>query len=258
MATPSSDPSPSSSAPIRVSGGRDNTVTIHDAIRDQILSGDLHGGTVLSQVQLAEDFGVSRGPVREALRLLQREGLVVAELNRRVRVADFSIHDLEELYAMRILNETLAVFATVPRLSIAELEAIATDLEDMEAVAGIDMPAWEASHRRFHRGLVARSGARLLRLVEQLSDHAERYRRAYIATDTRAWNQGSADHHRIYQAALHGDAAAAGSATAEHLARTALTVLSNAAPQHDPVLVRGALRSALARRPLVNGADGHA
>jgi hypothetical protein len=54
-------------------------------------------------------------------------------------------------------------------------------------------------------------------LVEQLSDHAERYRRAYIAGD----------------------------ATAEHLARTALTVLANAAPNHDPALVRGALRSSL-------------
>jgi DNA-binding GntR family transcriptional regulator len=240
-----SDLSPASPSPTR-GGGRDNIATIHDAIRDEILSGDLRAGTVLSQVRLAEDFGVSRGPVREALRLLQREGLVEAELNRRVRVADFSVGDLEQLYAMRILNETLAVRATVPRLTRDELQAISRSLARMDAVAGIDMPAWEEAHRHFHRGLVAEAGSRLLRLVEQLSDHAERYRRAYIASDARAWSSGSADHHRIYDAAERGDAEGAGIAIAEHLARTALTVLGNTAPNHDPTLVRGALRSSLA------------
>jgi DNA-binding GntR family transcriptional regulator len=242
--------------------GRDNIATIHDAIRDEILSGRLRAGTVLSQVRLADDFDVSRGPVREALRLLQREGLVDAELNRRVRVADFSVGDLEQLYAMRILNETLAVRATVPRLTHDQLDAIRGSLAEMDAVAGIDMPAWEASHRRFHRGLVAEAGSRLLRLVGQLSDHAERYRRAYIASDARAWSSGSADHHRIYDAARRGDAEGAGNATAEHLARTALTVLGNTAPNHDPTLVRGALGSSLAgetsARPNGSGRARHA
>jgi DNA-binding GntR family transcriptional regulator len=226
-------------------GSRDNIAAIHDELREAILRGDLPAGAVLSQLRLAEDFGVSRGPVREALRLLQREGLVDAELNRRARVADFSLGDLEQLYAMRILNETLAVTATVPQLTAEELEAIRRSLEEMDAAAGADIHAWEASHRRFHRGLAAHAGTRLTMLVEQLSDHAERYRRAYIAADAHAWAAGSADHHRIYAAAERGDAAGAGDATAEHLARTALTVLANAAPNHDPVLVRGALRSSV-------------
>jgi DNA-binding GntR family transcriptional regulator len=226
-------------------GSRDNIAAIHDELREAILRGDLPAGAVLSQLQLAEDFGVSRGPVREALRLLQREGLVDAELNRRARVADFSLGDLEQLYAMRILNETLAVTATVPQLTTEELEAIRRDLEEMDAAAGADLHAWETSHRRFHRQLAAHAGRRLTMLVEQLSDHAERYRRAYIAADARAWAAGSADHHRIYEAAERGDAVGAGNATAEHLARTALTVFANAAPNHDPGLVRGALRSSL-------------
>jgi DNA-binding GntR family transcriptional regulator len=226
-------------------GSRDNIAVIHDELREAILRGDLPAGAVLSQLRLAEDFGVSRGPVREALRLLQREGLVEAELNRRARVADFSLGDLEQLYAMRILNETLAVTATVPQLTTEELEAIRRSLEEMDAVAGADIHAWEASHRRFHRGLAAHAGTRLTMLVEQLSDHAERYRRAYIAGDARAWAAGSADHHRIYEAAERRDAVGAGNATAEHLARTALTVLANAAPNHEPGLVRRALRSSL-------------
>jgi DNA-binding GntR family transcriptional regulator len=244
MALPPSD-LPSERTPVSRNSERNNTAAIHGTIRDEILSGQLRGGTVLSQVRLAQDFGVSRGPVREALRLLQREGLVEAELNRRVRVADFSIADLEQLYAMRILNETLSVTATVPRLSKDELDGIGRMLTEMDALAGVDMDGWEAAHRAFHHGLMAHAGSRLLSLVEDLSDHAERYRRAYIASDRRAFLSGSADHRQIYEAANRADATGAGTATAEHLARTAITLIGNRAPNHDPALVRGALQNVL-------------
>jgi DNA-binding GntR family transcriptional regulator len=227
-------------------GSRDNIAAIHDEVREAILRGDLRAGAVLSQLRLAEEFGVSRGPVREALRLLQREGLVEAELNRRVRIADFSVNDLEELYAMRVVNEGLAVRATVPRLTAQELQELHRALEEMDTVAGVDVHAWEEPHRRFHRGLVTHAGQRLMRLVEQLSDHAERYRRVYIAGDPRAWSVGAAEHREIYEAAERGDANGASEATVQHLARTALTVLANLAPEHDPSLIRGAMRASLA------------
>src|SRR4051794_40534934 len=245
MSTAPSEPHSTSTAPVRRAGSRDNIAAIHDELRQAILRGDLRAGAVLSQLRLAEEFGVSRGPVREALRLLQREGLVEAELNRRVRIADFSVNDLEELYAMRVVNEALAVRATVPRLTAQQLEALHAALEEMDALAGVDVHAWEDPHRRFHRGLVAHAGDRLVRLVEQLSDHAERYRRAYIAGDPRAWSVGAAEHREIYEAAQRGDANAASVATVQHLARTALTVLANLAPEHDPTLVREAIQAAL-------------
>jgi DNA-binding GntR family transcriptional regulator len=237
---------PSEPHSTRRAGSRDNIAAIHDKLREAILRGDLPAGAVLSQLRLAEEFGVSRGPVREALRLLQREGLVEAELNRRVRIADFSVNDLEDLYAMRVVNEALAVRATVPRLTAQQLEALHGALEEMDALAGVDVHAWEDPHRRFHRGLVAHAGDRLVRLVEQLSDHAERYRRAYIAGDPRAWSVGAAEHREIYEAAKRKDANGASEATVQHLARTALTVLANLAPEHDPSLVRGAMRTGLA------------
>jgi DNA-binding GntR family transcriptional regulator len=243
MSPEPSDASWTSTAPARRGGARDNIAAIHDELREAILRGDLRAGAVLSQLRLAEDFGVSRGPVREALRLLQREGLVEAELNRRVRIADFSVEDLEELYAMRIVNETLAVRATVPRLTGQQLQELHSALEEMDALAGVDVHAWEEPHRRFHRGLVAHGGDRLVRLVEQLSDHAERYRRVYIAGDPRAWSVGAAEHREIYEAAERRDADGASEATVRHLARTALTVLAHLAPEHDPSLVRGAMRA---------------
>ncbi|MEN3283049.1 MAG: hypothetical protein V7607_4189 [Solirubrobacteraceae bacterium] len=244
-AAPSGPPS-TNAARLRRAGSRDNIAAIHDELREAILRGDLAAGAVVSQLRLAEEFGVSRGPVREALRLLQREGLVEAQLNRRVRIADVSVDDLEELYAMRVVNEALAVRATVPRLTARQLQELHTALEEMDALAGVDVHAWEEPHRRFHRGLVTHAGHRLVTLVEQLSDHAERYRRVYIAGDPRAWSVGAAEHREIYEAAVRGDANGASEATVQHLARTALTVLANLAPEHDPSLVRGAMQARVA------------
>lgn len=227
-------------------GSRDNIAAIHDNLRAAILRGDLPAGAVISQVKLADDFGVSRGPVREALRLLQREGLIEAELNRRVRIAEFSIDDLEQLYAMRIVNEALGIRASVSHMSESDLTELSGCLEEMEALEGVDIDRWEQPHRRFHHGLVAHAGTRLVRTLEQLSDHAERYRRVYISQDPRAWSVGAGEHREIYDACARRDSGEAAEALARHLSRTALSVLVNLAPEHEPALVRAALRSAVA------------
>ncbi len=230
-------------------GSRDNTAAIHRKLREAILHGELDAGSELSQVKLADDFGVSRGPVREALRLLEREGLVEAELNRRVRVASFSPGDLEELYALRIVNEALGIRASVPHLTDEDLAALHADIEQMESLAGTAIDFWEPVHRHFHHTLIAYSGARIVRLAEQLSDHAERYRLVYVTQDPRAWSVGAAEHREIVAACDDGDATAAADALARHLARTAGSVLMHVAPDHDPSLVRDAVRAASSTQP---------
>jgi DNA-binding GntR family transcriptional regulator len=225
-------------------GSRDNTAEIHQRLREAILHGDLSAGSELSQVKLAVDFGTSRGPVREALRLLQREGLVEAELNRRVRVASFSAGDLEELYALRIVNEALGIRHTVPHLGPDDLADLNLALAEMEALAGVDAGRWERVHRRFHHILIAYSGARLVALLDQLSDHAERYRLVYVSQDPRAWSNGAAEHREIVAACEAGEPGEAADALARHLARTAGSVLMHVAPDHDPALVRSAVRAA--------------
>ena len=101
---------------------RDMTWTVYSSLRESILNGTLPPGESLSQVQLANQLGVSRGPLREAVRMLQREGLVEAEVNRRGRVSSFSIDDLEQLYAMRIVHESLAIRINVPRFTKRDIE----------------------------------------------------------------------------------------------------------------------------------------
>ena len=97
-----------------VSRDGQNVANIHARLREAILSGDMAGREVTTQVALGESLGAGRTPIREALRLLQREGLVIAEPNRRVRVAELSADDAESLYVSRIALEVAALRITVP------------------------------------------------------------------------------------------------------------------------------------------------
>ena len=87
---------------------RDNVEQVYKRVREAILEGQIAPGTVMSQVALADDLGVSRTPLREALRMLQSEGLVEAQANRRATVTPISATDLEELVVMRVALETEA------------------------------------------------------------------------------------------------------------------------------------------------------
>src|SRR5690348_2858352 len=82
---------------------------LHAYLRECILDGTLTPGTKLSQVTLAEQLGVSRTPLREVLRMLQEEGLVEIEPNQRTRVATLDPQELDDVYAARIMVETLAL-----------------------------------------------------------------------------------------------------------------------------------------------------
>jgi DNA-binding GntR family transcriptional regulator len=226
-------------------GADDRSVTMaHDALRSAILRDELALGAPLSQVQLARQLGISRSPLREALKMLEREGLVVAEPNRRVRIAGVSVEDLEDLYAMRISLEAFAVAVTIPLLTDEELEELRQAVADMdELIAAEDHEGWHVPHRAFHRGLIQHAGARLRTTADQLSDHSDRYRRIHLEQPM-SYSRGSAEHRALLEAAEAGDAAGAARLLADHLARTALSVLAQMDPAHEPQLLRAAVRSA--------------
>src|ERR1700704_190593 len=116
---------------------------IYEQLREQILDGAFDPATPISQIKLAESLGVSRTPLREALRMLQRDGLIYSEPNRRVRVTALSITDLEELYASRIMIEALALRITVPRATAADFVELDAAMAAMaEAAALRDVALW--------------------------------------------------------------------------------------------------------------------
>jgi DNA-binding GntR family transcriptional regulator len=220
-----------------------DAIEVHDRLRTAILRGDLRSDTPISQVQLAKQYGTSRTPLREALRMLEREGLIRSFPQRRAEVVPVSTEDVEEIYAMRIVLEALAIRITVPLLTDGELTRLAERLARMDDTAvPADFELWESEHQAFHGGLIVHAGHRLVTTARQLSDHAERYRRVYLS-EPRTWYPAAQDHHAIWEACNARDSVRAGDLIAQHFARTALTVIALVAPEHEPRLVREALRS---------------
>lgn len=220
----------------------DHVDRAHHALRRLIVQGNLRAGDRLSQVELARKLGVSRGPLREALRILQREGFIEQESQHRARVTAFSDEDLDELYAMRISLEALAIGLAVPRMTEHDFQRIDQLLQEMDdAVRTGDVDKWERPHEEFHRALVHPSGSRIERELASLSDHAKRYRMAYVTWNPYQWQTGTGEHRAIARAAQLRDADAAAFELAHHLGRTALVVLSIASPTYEPVRIRKAL-----------------
>ena len=215
---------------------------VHERIRKAILRGELPPEAVVSQVQLARDLGVSRTPLREALRMLQREGLIKSEHNRRVRVAGFSLPDLEQLYVMRVALESAAIRLTIPRLVPEDIASLEGDLAQMVHFdEQEDFERWEVPHRAFHRGLVEGAGSRMSITLSQLSDHAERYRRLHATRVPSVRSRVAREHRLILDAAKAHDAEAGARRLPAHLARTAFDVVEFVDPTYDAAALRETL-----------------
>jgi DNA-binding GntR family transcriptional regulator len=224
--------------------------TVYARLRDAILRGEIEPGRELSQVQIAKALGVSRTPLREALRLLQREGLVEGKPNRRVRVAGFSVSDMEELYTLRITLEALAIRLTIPLATQEDIAALEGEMTQMAYFTERhDYDRYLVPHRAFHAGLVARSGTRLVQQLKELSDHGERYRHLHTTKALHAWEDAQKEHRAILDAFIAGDADLAASRLAEHLAHTVLGNLPLLAPDYEPTALRMALALAQHAEP---------
>jgi DNA-binding GntR family transcriptional regulator len=216
---------------------------VHDRLRRLILDGEFPPGSEVSQIALSRRLECSRTPLREALRLLEREGLVVSEgAYRSIRISPLSMVDLDDLYALRVMGEGLAIWLTVPTLRGADLEALKSDLE---ATTNGDLEA----HRRFHRRLRGGAGPRLADHLERLFEHAERYHSAYRdhAEDVAAaFKEKRAEHQAILDACIAGDRELARTLLVDHIADTAIHLMT--ANRHAPYALTEAAVMAKAGR----------
>jgi DNA-binding GntR family transcriptional regulator len=212
-------------------------VAVHARLRAAILSGEIPEGAVTSQATLAERFGVGRTPLREALRMLQREGLVISQPNHRVRIAELSSEDAEELYIMRIALEAVAIRVTVPVLTGADLAELDGMMAQMDHYMKLrDHVGHREPHRQFHYRLVYAAGPRVSEQIDELFDHAERYRRRFGAADS--WEARRAEHQAILDAVGAGDREAAADLLADHYLHTVRLVFGELDPCHDLARLR--------------------
>jgi len=217
----------------------------YERIRRAILSGELAPNSRVSQVKIATDFGLSRTPVREALRMIQREGLITAELGRQVVIASTSVADLDELYALRINLDTTTARMTVPLLGDQDLTELRQCLDTMDANADLDsFEQFDAAHQQFHLIIIRAAGARHINHSTLLNEHAERYRRLYLSQPA-SWEQGRSEHQQILAACEARDGDLVARLLAEHFAKIALTLVAQIDSTFEPWLVRAAIRNAL-------------
>jgi DNA-binding GntR family transcriptional regulator len=213
-------------------------------LRDLILGGTLQPGVVISQVELARSLGVSRTPLREALRMLQEEGLIEAEPNRRARVTRFDPADLDTVYGCRVMLESLGCHLTVRSFSDEEVARLKNELDAMAKHAeSPDVERWQAAHREFHRVLVGKANDQYGRTIAAYQDRSERYWLMFIrANGSGGLTMRDAEHRAIFEAARQRDATQTAALLARHLSRTALTLMAQLAPEHEPLTVRTALQ----------------
>lgn len=143
---------------------------IAEVIRERVIDGSFSPGAQLGEVQLAEQLGVSRGPVREALQRLIQEGLLEGRPHRGVFVARLSVNDVVDVYRARRAVERAAAELLVDRADGTALDDLAGLVARMEGAA--DRGRWSSVvdlDRRFHEALVSAAGSpRLTRMFRTL------------------------------------------------------------------------------------------
>lgn len=151
--------------------------TIAQRLRALILDGQLQPGTRLPLTEVAASLGVSVMPVREALRRLEAERLVIVRPRRGAVVAGLSTEDAEEIYAMRVALEALCARRGAERLGPPEVASLEELFRRMEAAhEAADLAAFIQCDRAFHSHLYAISGRdRLIRMIQELQDRCRRY-----------------------------------------------------------------------------------
>ena len=200
--------------------GRDTTAkAVAERLRQEIQHGTLAAGTRLRQNDVAQRFGVSTTPVREALRDLAAEGLIRLDAHRGAIVHSPSHAELEEIYRLRQLLEPELVARAIAHITDDEL-AEATEILDL-ADKEKDPVAWIDLNQRFHRlfNRAARS-PRLATIVESLQDSATLYILVALTRGTRDVVEANNQHRRILQAVRSGDVKAAREAILAHIHKT--------------------------------------
>jgi DNA-binding GntR family transcriptional regulator len=171
---------------------------ISRVLADRIVHGELPAGLRLRQDHIAEEFGTSHVPVREAFRRLEAQGLAISEPRRGVRVASFDLKEVREVAEMRAALEVLALRHAAQHLTPAILDAAEEATREGDAAA--DVQAWEDANRRFHRLILAPcSMGRLLASIDDLHAASARF---LISAWRSGWEKRTDHDHRAILLAL--------------------------------------------------------
>lgn len=193
---------------------------IFDLVRDRIVSGSVPANVAIRQDALANELGVSKIPLREALARLEQEGLLVSQPNRGFFVRPLTGEEAEEVYALRLKIEPEAVAVAAGRAAEADREYARLALDALDRAIDKSTDDVGRLNRAFHLALVKPARQPLtFQVVERLHIMAERYVRKHLepmGRDTRA----NEEHEMILAAWMTGNSDEVGKLTREHISAT--------------------------------------
>lgn len=181
---------------------------VYEELRNLILTGKIKPGTRMMEIELAEDMGVSRTPIREAIRKLEKEGLVVIEPRKGAYASEVSVKDMEDILEVRANLEGLAAYLAAERMTDAEKKALDEVKEKFrQAVVEGNMADMISIDTKFHHMIVESSrNNHLIHMVEQLQELVLRFRYIYYKDFKRAEDM-IPEHKRIYEEIANGNGA---------------------------------------------------
>lgn len=193
------------------------------ALRERILFGELPAGSRLAQYELAQAFGVSITPVREAVRRLAGEGLIVLDTHRDARVAEMTDVEARELFEARRALEPAALALAARNRTEADLAGAREALDALLPVTRDAGPEALRAHRRLHRALYAASHSSVIvRLLDDIWDKSDRYRRAGLDLPSAAGprRRDFDEHGDLVRLVAEGDADGAAALALAHIDRS--------------------------------------
>ena len=207
--------------------GNNRTMTAHsyvlNTMRRAILDGTLPGGTRLIQAELATQLGVSITPVREALRDLAGEGLLVFDPHRGAYVRSLDLAEVRELYELRITLEPLMVRRVIADITTEQLNRAESTRKKMEHTK--DIAAWSELNRQFHATFAeGDKGSRLHVILAGLRDAASSYVSLSLRASAERTAESNAEHARFVQLYRNHDVEGAVTLAVQHLHTTLATI----------------------------------
>ena len=202
---------------------------VFNTLRQAILKGELKPGERLMEIQLANKLGVSRTPVREAIRKLELEGLVLMIQRKGAEVAEITRQDMEDVLEVRTALEELAVKDACDHITDAQLSELKKASNEFKKalLEGKDLVTCADADMHFHDVILsATNNRRLIQMLNNLSEQMYRYRMEYLK-DERTHKTLIEEHDAIRRALKKHDKVKAGAAIRVHIDNQKRSILES-------------------------------
>lgn len=208
----------------------------YSIIKDAILSLQLEPGAPIVETTLAEQMGISKTPVRDALQELEREGFVARVFFKGTYVTDVTMRDMREVFQLRAVLEGLAAQLAAPSFGDRELDEICAHLVAAEAALEEgDLLLCSQHGQMLHRAIIHKAdNARLVPIIQNLDDHVQRFRALSDRIGGRL-HKSVQEHRRVLAALYDRDPVAAEQAMRDHFFSVLYDLEASAEPPAGPL-----------------------